>query len=142
MAPLTPTQSHCSLDSLFDPFMDDDVELFLLPFQTTKRKRVRINAKAVLLDYVEHVSELTQDDRLRGWWTKEEYAATKLAAKARCRELRRRGAFEGCLTDAYEQACSVADSSVGHDDLNSIKITDELAPRSVSRDFSARVVSC
>ena len=141
MSPFTPTQSHCSLESLLDSCMDDDAELFLLPRQT-KRNRVRINAKEVLLDYVEHVSELTQDDRVRGWWSKEEYAATKLAAKARCRELRRRGAFKVCLTDAYEQACSAADNSVGPGDLNSSKTTDELAPRSVSRDSSARAVSC
>jgi hypothetical protein len=132
MAPLTPTHSQCSLDSFFDPFMDDDAELFFVPLQT-KRKRVRINPDWILLDYVQHVSELTPEDRVRGWWSKDEYEATKLAAKTNCRELRRKGAFKGCLTDAYEQACNVADKATpGHDDLSSCETRDQLVPRSVS----------
>ena len=116
--------------------MGDDAELFLVPLQT-KRKRVRINPDSILLDYVQHVSELTAEDRVRGWWSKDEYEATKLAAKTKCRELRKKGAFKGCLTDAYEQACNVADNATpGYDDLSSRKTSDQLVPHSVSSDPS------
>lgn len=134
MAPLTPTQSSCSLDSIFD--IEDDLSFFLTPPQQ-KRKRVRINTKAQVFCHVEHISELTQDDKERGWWSKDEYEATKQAAKSRCRELRRRGTFKGCLTDAYDQACTAV---LENDIINSISTQDErlrkldkgLAPPSVS----------
>ena len=135
MAPLTPTQSLCSLDSHFDPFLEDDSELFLVSLQT-KRKRVRIDTRAVRFDYVEHVSELTAEDRRQGWWSKDEYEATKLDAKNECRELRRSGIFKGCLTDAYEHACNIADNaSGGCDDFKSKETTEHLAPPTVSADF-------
>ena len=135
MAPLTPTQSLCSLDSLFDPFLEGDSELFLLSLQT-KRKRVRINTDTVRLDFVEHVSEFTPEERRQGWWSKDEYEATKLDAKSSCRELRRKGIVKGCLADAYDQACSIADNApAGSYDLSSKETTEQLAPPSVSADL-------
>lgn len=134
MAPLTPTQSLCSLDSLFDPFLESDSELFLVSLPA-KRKRVRIDTNPVRLEYVEHVSELTVEERRQGWWSKDEYEATKLDAKNNCRELRRNGILKGCLTDAYEQACHVADNATVRDDLGSNETTGQLAPPEVSAEL-------
>lgn len=103
---------------------EDDESLLLI---TPTRKRVRIAPEPQLLDYVEPLSEMSDQDRKQGWWQKDEYEATKATAKTKCREFRKRGNKE-CLIDAYKQACLVADSGA---DLSSSSAR-ALKPMSVS----------
>mmetsp|Transcript_11428 Transcript_11428/g.16767 ORF Transcript_11428/g.16767 Transcript_11428/m.16767 type:complete len:264 (+) Transcript_11428:109-900(+) len=107
MPPLPQSMSSsCSLDST-DCFLQEDYEIFHYIPQH-KRKRVRINGKPQLCGYIEHVSDLTQEERSLRWYSKDEFEETKKKAKSRCRELRRKGSFKRCLVNAYDQACNTA----------------------------------
>lgn len=111
MPPLPQSTSSCSSDSL-DCFLQEDFDIFHYSPQH-KRKRVRINGKPHLCGYIEHVSDLTPEERSLRWYSKDDFEETKKVAKSRCRELRRRGAFKRCLVNAYDQACNNA-TQPGH----------------------------
>lgn len=106
MPPLPQSLSSCSLDSL-DCFLQEDCEIFHYTPQH-RRKRVRIDGKPQLCGYIEHVSDLTQEERSLRWYSKDEFEETKKVAKSRCRELRRSGTFKRCLANAYDEACNKA----------------------------------
>lgn len=88
------------------------MELMLCPIQEEsfptalmkRRKRVRILAEPQIFALIVPLSEMSKEQRLQGWWQKDEYESSKMAAKNKCRELRKMGMYKGTLTDAYDQA--------------------------------------
>lgn len=116
---------------------DDESLLFINPnsYDTKARKRVRIAPEPQVLDYVEPLSEMSSTERIQGWWQKEEYEATKAAAKTKCRELRRNGNAKQCLVAAYEQACKAAEEE---EETNRESSQGNLNPDSVRWTFSKK----
>lgn len=71
---------------------------------------------------------MTEIERFQGWWQNDEYEGTKASAKTMCRKMRRMEETNGCLSDAYDRACSIAASI----DLETVHAAQVLTPNEVS----------
>ena len=100
------------------PFFDtslnhtEAMELMMCPIREesfpvipiSKRKRVRIITEPQVFALILPQSEMSDEERQQGWWQKNEYESSKMAAKNKCREIRKKGTYKVTLTEAYDQA--------------------------------------
>jgi hypothetical protein len=100
------------------PFFDtslnytEAMELMMCPIREesfpvipiNKRKRVRILSEPQVFALILPQSEMSDEERQQRWWQKNEYESSKMAAKNKCREIRKKGTYKGTLTEAYDQA--------------------------------------
>lgn len=70
----------------------------------SKRKRVTILTEPQVFALILPQSEMSDEERQQGWWQKKEYESCKMAAKNKCREIRKKGIYKTTLTEAYDQA--------------------------------------
>lgn len=69
-------------------------------------KRVRI---AIEPQVVGNVESLSDQERLKSWYSSTEFAASKDSVKELCRSYRQSRRYSDCLTQAYNTACGLAD---------------------------------
>jgi hypothetical protein len=102
-------------------------------FDGRKCKSVRITPEPQVLNCVENLDEMSDQERFQGWWQPDEYEGTKADARTQCRKMRRLGDSEGPLSEAYDQACSIAATS--QTDLDAIHSAQVLTPNEVCSFF-------
>ena len=97
------------------------------------RKRVRLSQEPMVHFLTSY--GMTESEREKLWWRQEDFDAARASIKRMCRTLRKTRRFSGCLTDAYERACSM--TSPGSDDLESLPddLLDILRSTQVSNFF-------
>jgi hypothetical protein len=71
-----------------------------------RKKSVRIDPLVEIRD--DCSTSISEAERFQGWWQHDEYEVTKSAARSMCRQMRRMGNTNNCLSDAYDRACSIA----------------------------------
>lgn len=86
----------------------------------SKRKTVRIASEHQVMNCVENLGEMSDQERFHGWWQPDEYEDSKASARSLCRKMRRLGGSYGCLSDAYDRACSIAASESDLDAAHSV----------------------
>jgi len=119
----------CSL--AFTMNYPDPKEICRTPDVGSKRKKTVCFASKPLVcgDDTLMGGMLSESERYQGWWQQNEYEDTKASARTMCRKMRRTGSLsDGCLSDAYDRACSIAASGF---DLEAVQAEKALTPNEV-----------
>lgn len=90
-------------------------------YSGNKHKTVRITSEPQVMNCVENLGEMSDQERFQRWWQPNEYNYSRESARSLCRKMRKLGGSNGCLSEAYNRACSIAASDSDDDAVHSLQ---------------------
>ena len=102
--------------------VDPNVNKGSTAYVGNKRKTVRITSEPQVMTRVENLAEMSDEERFHRWWQPGEYIDSRESARSLCRKMRSLGDSNGCLSDAYNRACSIAASDSDLDSVHSVQV--------------------